>query len=411
MRSHLAVLLTLGLAACGDQLTSLPETAPSSNSAIIQLAAPAERANLISTSSVWSKQLTGQTSSGALYAMFVPQNWNGDVAYYAHGIVDAALPIALPEGDGFPDLRDALGSLGYAVAYSSFSENGWAERDGVSSTRELREIFMQNIGKPRRSYLVGTSMGGLVAQDLSEQYSGQYDGTLAMCAPLGGALREVNYIANVRVLFDIFYPGVLPGDVIHVPAGLDPNTQVIAPAQAAIFGNPTGLGVISRIKQTPLAGNDGFELATSLVYALVYDVRGINDFLGRTHGHNMFDNWTTVYDEVAPGALGPQVLGYVNAIAGRFQATPDAINFLNQYYVPSGRFKAPIMTLHTTRDPLVPFFHEASFADITATAGTSDRVVQRSVDRFGHCAFTTDEMLDAFQALTNWVSTGQRPAN
>jgi hypothetical protein len=33
------------------------------------------------------------------------------------------------------------------------------------------------------------------------------------------------------------------------------------------------------------------------------------------------------------------------------------------------------------------------------------------VDRYGHCAFTTDEMLDAFQSLTNWVSTGQRPAN
>jgi hypothetical protein len=231
-----------------------------------------------------------------------------------------------------------------------------------------------------------------------------------MCAPLGGALREVNYIANVRVLFDVFYPGVIPGDVIHVPA-LDPNTQVILPAQAAIFGDPTGLGVISRIKQTPLAGNNGLELATSLVYALVYDVRGINDFLGRTHGHNMFDNSATVYDEAAPGLLGPQVLGYVNAAAGRFQATPDALKLLDNYYVPSGRYKAPTMTLHTTRDPLVPFFHEASFADITAKAGTSDKVVQRSVDRFGHCAFTTSEMVDAFQALTNWVSTGQRPAN
>jgi predicted esterase len=411
MRAHLAVLVTIGLAACGDQLTSLPETAPASNNALLQMAPPAERANLISPSGVWTKQITGQTSSGALYAMFVPQSWNGDVVYYAHGIVDAALPIALPEGDGFPDLRDALGALGYAVAYSSFSENGWAEKDGVSSTHELRELFKKNVGKSNRSYLVGTSMGGLVAEDLSESYSSQYDGTLAMCAPLGGAVQEVNYIANVRVMFDVFYPGVIPGDVIHVPAGLDLNTQVLGPAQAAIFGNPNGLGAIALIKQTPLAGNDGFELATSLLYALGYDVRGIGDFLGRTHGHNMFDNSTTVYDEAAPGLLGPQVLGFVNATAGRFQATPDALKYLDQYYVPDGRFKAPIITLHTTRDPLVPFFHEASFAGITAKAGTSDKVVQRSVDRFGHCAFTTDEMLGAFQSLTDWVTTGQRPLN
>ena len=411
MRSPLPLLLMLALAACSDQLTSLPQYDSGENSKALALAAPGERVNLISTSSTWSQQITGVNSRGALYAMFVPQNWNGDVVYYAHGIVDAALPIALPDGDGFPDVRDALGTLGYAVAYSSFSENGWAEKDGVFSTHQLRELFTRTVGQPGRSYLMGTSMGGLVAENIAEKYPTQYNGTLAMCAPLGGAIEEVNYIANARVLFDVFYPGVLPGDVIHVPAGLDLNTQVLGPAQAAIINDPNGLGAIARIKQTPLAGTNGPELVGSLLYALAYDVRGIDDFLGRTNGHNMFENSTTKYEAAAPGLLPPTVLAYVNAVAGRFHATPDAINYLTQYYVPSGKVQQPVITLHTTQDPLVPFTHEGSFARKTATAGSSANVLQRSIARYGHCAFTTQEMVDAFQSLTGWATTGQRPAN
>jgi pimeloyl-ACP methyl ester carboxylesterase len=405
MRRHLAIVLGLIVAGCSEQSPTSPGASPS-------IVVPqALRANMSSSSSVWTKQVTGETRSGALYAFFVPSNWNGDVVYYAHGIVDAALPISLPTGDGFPDVRDALGALGYAVAYSSFSENGWAVKEGVEGTHQLRGLFSDKVGKPNRSFLMGTSMGGLVAQSLAEKYSKQYDGTLAMCAPLGGAIEEVNYIANVRVLFDALYPGVVPGDVLQVPAGLDLNTQVLGPAQGAVMANPTGLGIIARIRQTPLAGADGTELATSLLYALAYDVRGIDDFLGRTHGQSMFDNSQTTYVAAAPGLLPDALLAAVNGGVGRFTATPDALRYLDKYYVPDGELGTPTITLHTTRDPLVPFFHEAEFAQVVSHQNDSGLLLQRSVDRFGHCAFSTSEMVNAFQALTSWVATGNKPVN
>ena len=384
------------------------DSAPAKSSLIVPSAL---RANLSSSSSVWGRQITGETGSGGLYAFFVPTNWNGDVVYYAHGIVDAALPIALPAGDGFPELRDALGGLGYAVAYSSFAENGWAVKDGVESTLKLRGLFADAVGKPRRSYLAGTSMGGLVAQSIAEKHGNKYDGTLAMCAPLGGAIDEVNYIANVRVLFDAMYPGVIPGDVLHVPAGIDLNTQVLGPAQYAVISNPTGLGIIARIRQSPLAGANGTELVTSLLYALAYDVRGIDDFLGCAHGHSMFDNSETTYVAAAPGLLPDAVLAAVNAGVGRFTATKDAINYLDKYYVPDGELAFPTITMHTTRDPLVPFFHETEFAQGVSQAHDSRNLLQRSFDRYGHCAFTTAEMVDGFQALAGWVNTGVKPAN
>jgi len=333
------------------------------------------------------------------------------VVYYAHGVVDAALPIVLPDGDGFPALRAELGALGYAIAYSSFSENGWAVKDGAESTHQLRGLFASAVGKPRRSFLMGTSMGGLVAQNLSEKHANEYDGVVPMCAPLGGAREEVNYIANVRVLFDVMYPGVLPGDVLNVPPGLDVNSQIFGPVLAALGANPTGLGIIARIRQTPLAGNDGTEVATSLLYALAYDARGIDDFLGRTHGHSMFDNSNVTYAAAAPGLLPDAVVAGINYAAGRFTATPDAINYLDHYYAPSGDLRIPTVSIHTTRDPLVPFFHEAEFAAAVSSKGASARLLQRSYDTFGHCAFTTSQMVDAFQAMEGWVSTGNKPAN
>lgn len=405
MRRSLAILFGITLAACSEQ----SPTAPAASRPLD--VAPSRNADLSSTSSVWAQQITGESGPGALYAFFVPTNWNGDVVYYAHGIVPAALPIALPTGDGFPALRDALGARGYAVAYSSFSENGWAVKDGSQSTYRLREQFAHDVGKPRRSFLVGTSMGGLVVQDIAEQHGSQYDGTLAMCAPLGGAKVEVDYIANVRVLFDLFYPGVIPGDVIRVPVVTDLNAQVLGPVQAAVIANPTGLGIIARMKQTPLAGDNGIELLTSLAYAIAYDVTGIDDFLGRTHGHNMFDNSQTNYVAIYPTLLPQPLLDYVNANVGRFTATPDALKYLDRYYAPSGTLQNPTITLHTTKDPLVPNFHEGLFASTVSASGSSANLLQRNVTAFGHCKFTTAQMTDAFDALASWVATGTKPAS
>src|SRR6059036_2796742 len=48
-------------------------------------------------------------------------------------------------------------------------------------------------------------------------FTRSYQGALALCAPAGGGRLETDYIGNVRVLFDFYFPGVIPGDVLHVP--------------------------------------------------------------------------------------------------------------------------------------------------------------------------------------------------
>jgi pimeloyl-ACP methyl ester carboxylesterase len=359
---------------------------------------------------LWAQTVSGTTGEGAQYSIFVPTTWNGDVVYYAHGIKDIAEPVALPINNGFPGFRDALGGMGYAVAYSSFSENGWAVQDGIQKTHQLRGLFTSVAGKPRRSYLAGHSMGGLITVALAEQFPSQYDGALPMCGVVGGAQKQIDYIANVRTLFDVFYKDVLPGNALDMPASLNVATQVIAPAQAAIIANPTGVVTMARIAQTPLPFAPlpgGFpELIQSVITALAFDARGAEDLLSRTHGHSPFFNNSPTY---YTGALPAPLLESINLAAEKFDETPDAANYLRNYYQPTGNATIPTLTIHNTRDPLVPFFHDSVYATLTRDAGARDMLTRTSVDRYGHCNFTVAEMTKAFTDLVKWVETGARP--
>src|SRR5947209_17724109 len=102
--------------------------------------------------------ISGSTSDGALYELAVPGGWNGRLVVYAHGIIDPAEPVALPTvNDDFTPLRDALLANGYAVASSSWSENGFAVADGVRQTHQLRGMFAAQVKQPSKTILVGKS--------------------------------------------------------------------------------------------------------------------------------------------------------------------------------------------------------------------------------------------------------------
>lgn len=344
-------------------------------------------------------QIEGEIGPGALYALSIPADWNGDLVLYAHGYTSPAAPIALPDG-GLELLRDALLNLGYGVAWSSFSENGYAVKDGVTRTRQLRGLFASNFGMPDRTYLMGHSLGGIVALMAAEKHPDLFDGALSMCSLVGGGPLEIDYIYDVRVLFDYFYPGLLPGDALDVPEGLD--FDAIAPSVFfTILGNPGPALEMAAVDQIALPFTNGLQLANSILSALYFNVVGTADFFDRTQG-GFFENSTTVYT----GSSDDDAL---NAGVDRFQATPSGRNYLETWSLPKGDLKLPVLTLHTTMDPIVPFFHEPAYADIVAAAGDSDQLVQRSIDRYGHCAFTPGEQLTAFLDLVNWAENDVTP--
>src|SRR5437867_2182497 len=103
-----------------------------------------------------AQHLEGVLGPGALYAIDVPAGWNGDLVVWVHGYANPAAPVALPNIAGF---RDFVLSQGFAIAVSSFSENGYAAAEAVRETHQLSGVFADLVGAPKRTFLVGVSLG------------------------------------------------------------------------------------------------------------------------------------------------------------------------------------------------------------------------------------------------------------
>jgi hypothetical protein len=220
------------------------------------------------------------------------------------------------------------------------------------------------------------------------------------CGVVGGTRDQITYIANVECCSTYFYPNVLPGSLLETPPGIDFATQVVPRIVQAITANPNCAFFMARILPIPFASSQ--ELVEAIVRALGFQFLGATDFLDRSHGHVFFENSQTVYT----GAGVPQaVLDDLNAKVARYQATPDAANFLAQCYQPTGRLSIPVVTLHTTRDPIVPLFNEDRYRELVASQGRSSFLKQETVAMFGHCTYSADQLVAAFDELTAWVDS------
>ena len=392
--------------------------------ATVEPIAPTPLANVTSETStdLWRSIITGETGPGSVYAIYVPRSWNGDVVFYAHGIRDVLDPVGLQDQDGYSVIRDQLGALGYAVAYSSFSENGYAVADAARRTHQLRGLFVSRFGKPAHSYLFGHSLGALAVLKLADEFFNQYDGVVSVCGITGGTQAQLDYAVNVRALFDYFYPGLLPGSAAEPVPGYDLRTDIAKQLQivAAVTANPLGIAVIASTAQTPLEFTNSSELVISLLNALVYHTRGADNVLTFTHGKFPVSNRDLTYSPrqglilppLTPAVLAA-ILAQVNAQIPRFDADRAGVVWAANNFTPPGNLKLPTITLHNRWDRLVPFFHEGIFLGRVSEAGATSLLLQRSnlAWGFGHCAIQPAFQVQAITDLATWVTTGVKPAN
>ncbi|MEY9996160.1 hypothetical protein ABIE67_008192 [Streptomyces sp. V4I8] len=103
---------------------------------------------------------TGRDANGAYYAIAVPADWNGSLVVHAHGGPDLGA-----ESDPTRSLDDlgrwsVLVKEGYAWAGSSYRRGGYGTRMAAADTESVRRLFVEEFGKPRRTYVHGQSWGG-----------------------------------------------------------------------------------------------------------------------------------------------------------------------------------------------------------------------------------------------------------
>ncbi len=388
----LALLCTFVLSACSDStMPTSPDTADLSGTSL-------QAAKLAGAGS-----LTGQVG-GAKYYIEVPENWNGDLVLFAPGYVTPRVPIDEADPEGIePGKRAELLSRGYAWAASARPANGFAVQEGVRVTHQLRGIFTSRVGQPNRVYLSSTSMGGVIILRLIEEHPGMYAGALPVCGPLDGGGEFWNGAFHTRALFDYYYPDVLPGDAVHPAPGAN-GGDLFGAAFGAVLANPVPAEQLAAALPVPMPYADLTELAITIaVLASFGDEVMIADLAKRAHSSEVFDNSTTVYGGTSDDAA-------LNAGIDRFESSPAADNFFRNWYTPTGDLTAPVLSLRTSRDPVVSPFLDERFAARAAAAGKSHLLVRRQIERFGHCAISSaDEYGPAFDDLVNWVENGVMP--
>ena len=358
---------------------------------------------------------------GAAFLVAIPAAWEErrQLVLYAHGYIPPDEP------PGFPDplppdieaLRDGLLCEGFALAASSYARHGYAVSDGVRDTHLLNGVVRQHVGiEPRHTLLMGQSMGALISAHLAERYPERYDGALVSCGPLAGSLVQLNYVGHVRVLTDAFVPELFPEDAVtptsrslaevqRLVAELDPQAlEQLASVRlpGSTLFHPGGVPLLP---SDPHASDHEASLRASLVSALSYGVVGMADVLERGGGVP-FDNSLTYYQSPL---LSPLATLLLNERVARHVRSTSARQHWWRWAQPRGALQIPIVNLHTLADPDVPFAHAVVYDQLTRLAGSREFLLTYPVDRYGHCAFTLEEVVMAFAYLVAWVETGSRP--
>jgi len=134
-------------------------------------------------------------------------------------------------------------------------------------------------------------------------------------------------------------------------------------------------------------------VATAIETALTllfYNISGTNDLI-ETAGGLVYDNQSVWY--------GTRRHWLLNLLVERAEAEEVGLQYLRDYYEPTGDLEIPLVTAHNLLDPAVPFEHENIYAARVASKGKEDLLAVFPVEGYGHCNFTTDQIQLAFGQL------------
>lgn len=373
---------TLVLAACSDQPMG-PDLGAEDTPAL----------SLVTFSSPpWTGCESATQPSGALYEICFPSVWNGDMVFWAHGYVAPQEPLHVPddEVDGTP-LSTIVTDLGYGYAATSYRRNGLAADVAVHDLEELAQVVDETT-TPRFRLLVGASEGGLATALALERDGTPFDGGLATCGPVGSFRGQVNYFGDFRAVFDYFFPGLLPGNVTSVPQEVRDNFWAIyvPRIRTALADNPDATRQLLSVTRAPTDRNDPATVEQTVIGLLWYNAFATDDAMARLGG-NPYDNRRRWY-------WGSDNDFRLNFRIDRYTASSAALTALEAFET-TGALNRPVQSLHTTGDPIIPYWHQPLYQVKALAAGTGLTLISAPAIRYGHCAFTRTEALASFAVL------------
>ena len=395
--------------------------------------------------------------NGAKYRIELPAKWNGTLLIYSHGYRYAApappdfTPVET-SAEAAPDdvTAKALLAQGFALVGSSYRSNGWAVQDGVKAAEDLHALFVDKVGAPRRTFVWGDSLGGLITQTIAEKHPEWVDGVAPFCGALAGVVPNMNLALDVsfavKTLIDPQLKITGYSSYQEAVANwTDAAKKVVAAAKDTSGGGTAKVLYIGALTDAPTQTEtfDGSTLtsqveatvealATGLGYATFarYDLE--QRFGGNPSGNVGVDYSARItpteksqIDLVTTGAVAR--FDAAMAAAPRVAANPTALaNALESGGDPQGNVTRPTITLHTAADPLVLVQNETFFKDRFDAALAAGRAGHDLVQLYtvapqtyptkpgapygaGHGNLTSASRVAVIALLDSWVRDGLFP--
>jgi hypothetical protein len=273
------------------------------------------------------------------------------------------------------------------------------------------KVFNANFKKPKRVFISGESLGGIVTDQADETANlGNVVGAFPMCGVHGGSINW-NAGLDIRLLYDLICSNTpaaaIPGGTTGLPAPGFPgypftNTQLGLAVNACTgiltppaFRTPTqsaNLAELLSLTQLPpnfLLTDMGFSLFG--LSNLIFDPTKLD-------GGQGVGNATVNYD----GG------GFVDQNITRVSTNPGAANRLNNNYVASGDIgNIKVVSLHTDKDGLVLVENENFYASVVPVSDLTTAIAVETTPT--HCGFTAAETVAGWESLRGWVGGGPQP--
>lgn len=359
---------------------------------------------------------SGRAAKGGYYWIAVPENWNGSLIVHAHGGPRTGEPKA---EDPLEDLERFSMTVkeGFAWAGSTYRRGGYGVRMAAEDTDDLRQIFWDAFGRPRRTILHGQSWGGNVAAKAAELYARDaegrvvWDGVVLTSGVLAGGTEAYRFRADLRAVYQYYCQNHPASGEAQYPLwqGLPEGVRLTRAQLAERVKTCTGVG-LPEAERSPeqkqrladILNVIGIEEA-QLVPHLAWGTFLFQDLVQRRlDGLNPFSNIDTVY-------VGSHDDAALNAGVQRFKADPMAVARLAYDADLSGLIVAPTVTIHGKYDPTAFVWHQAAYRERVAAAGRSDLLVQTFTNEAEHSALNAPEYVAVFEALTGWIDQGAKP--
>ncbi|GIG68879.1 hypothetical protein [Phytomonospora endophytica] len=370
---------------------------------------------------------------GARFRVEVPARGHGTLVLWSQSPLYTAWPGQPVPVAPDPRTRDWLLDSGYTLAASNYRAQSTAAELDMSIEAQLALLDRVDglVGEPRRVIAWGSSAGGLMSVLMAERHADRVDGALSAGAPLAGlaglldlTLDYAHAVTRLLDARDVPLVGITDPDAVGervraVIAGAlgDPVKRArlaLASALADVVGWARALqprpadtaGVIDQQAQYGSMGLAGYWTATraQIEARLGGNPSGNTEVDYRRQFERSTQHGAARAAYAAAGLDLDADLDRLNA-APRVSADASAAARLAGL-TPTGRLNAPVLTMHTVGDGLVPVEHESVFAGRVEAGGRGDLLRRVHTDRGGHCCHTVSEYAVALRALEDRVTTG-----